>query len=108
MRLMAWAAYAALFVMLFGLALNNQHEAVVKGFFGAEWRAPMIVIVLMGFCAGALLTLAAMLPAKLRRKPPLATVEPPAAAPPASPATAAAPPATMPSTLDGHPPRDGL
>jgi lipopolysaccharide assembly protein A len=106
MRLIAWVAYATLFVVLFGLALNNQHEAVLKGFFGAEWRAPMIVIVLMGFGAGALLTLAALLPAKLRRKAPM----PPPGRKPAEAAPTVAPPtaAPVPSSFDGHPPRDGL
>ncbi len=104
MRLIAWVAYATLFLVLFGLALNNQHEAVVKGFFGTEWRAPMIVLVLLGFGAGALLTLAAMLPGRFvkpRRRPPQPAVPSPAVA-------ANAPPATTPAALDIHPPRDGL
>lgn len=66
MRLLAWVVRAALFLLLFGLALNNQHEVVVRGLFGTEWRSPMIVVVLASFVAGVALTLFAL---GLRRLP---------------------------------------
>lgn len=60
MRLLAWVLRAALFLLLFGLALNNQHEVVVHGLFGTQWRAPMIVVVLASFVAGVALALVAL------------------------------------------------
>ena len=90
MRLLAWVLRAALFLLLFGLALNNQHEVTVNGLFGTEWQAPMIVVILASFVAGVALALAAV---GLRRWPlglPLRA--------PQSPAV---------RTVDG-PPRDGL
>ena len=52
MRLLVWLVRAALFFLLFAFALNNQHEAAIRWFFGHEWRAPMVFIVLVAFALG--------------------------------------------------------
>jgi lipopolysaccharide assembly protein A len=117
MRVISWVAVATLFLLLFGLAANNQHEGLVKGFFGAEWRAPMIVVLLLSFAAGALLTLVSMLPPMLKRA--AARARPVAARKPDKASAAAALPTrvrdaagldtgTGPSVTAAHPPRDGL
>ena len=46
MRMLVWLIRAAIFFTLFAFALNNQQEAGVHWFFGQEWRAPMVFIVL--------------------------------------------------------------
>ena len=49
MRIFVWLFRAAIFFSLFAFALNNQHDATVKWFFGQEWHAPMVFIVLIAF-----------------------------------------------------------
>ena len=52
MRIFVWLFRAAIFFSLFAFALNNQQTASVKWFFGQEWRAPMVFIVLAAFVLG--------------------------------------------------------
>ena len=52
MRLLVWLVRAALFFLLFAFALNNQHEASIRWFFGHEWRTPMVFVVLVAFAMG--------------------------------------------------------
>ena len=49
MRTLVWLLRALLFFTLFAFALNNSHEATVRWFFGHEWRAPQVIIVLLAF-----------------------------------------------------------
>ena len=62
MRIFSWLLRAFIFFTLFAFALNNQHSASVHWFFGVEWRAPMVFVVLAAFAAGCALGAAAMLP----------------------------------------------
>ena len=63
MRILTWLIRAFLFFALFAFALNNSQEAEVRWFFGHEWRAPMVIIVLLAFGCGAALGVLAMVPA---------------------------------------------
>lgn len=103
MRVFIWLIRAAIFFTLFAFALNNQQDASVRWFFGQEWRAPMVFIVLAAFALGCGFGVFAMVPAwwrhrrVARKHAPVITVAPDA-------------PAVNPSrdiTLT-HPPRDGL
>lgn len=69
MRALTWLLRALIFFTLFAFALNNQDEAAVRWFFGHEWRAPMVFIVLAAFGAGCAIGILAMLPSwwRLRR-----------------------------------------
>lgn len=80
MRIFTWLLRGVLFVLLVVLALQNTHEAVLHLFFGSEFRAPMMIIVLAAFAAGALLGVLAALSWRIGRR-----------APPAPPPAAAAP-----------------
>ena len=62
MRILSWLLRAFIFFTLFAFALNNQHSASVHWFFGVQWRAPMVFVVLAAFAAGCALGAAAMLP----------------------------------------------
>lgn len=62
MRFLSWLVRAAIFFVLFAFALNNQHEAQIKWFFGFEFRAPMVLMVLVVFAAGAVFGVLAMMP----------------------------------------------
>ena len=68
MRTLVWLLRALLFFTLFAFALNNSHEAVVRWFFGHEWRAPQVIIVLLAFGFGAAFGVLAMVPAWWRHR----------------------------------------
>jgi lipopolysaccharide assembly protein A len=60
--LLQWILKAAIFFTLFAFALNNQHEVVAHFFFGNQWRAPLVVLVLLAFTAGLVIGVLGMLP----------------------------------------------
>jgi uncharacterized integral membrane protein len=103
MRLLVWLFRAAIFFTLFAFALNNQQEAGIRWFFGTEWRAPMVFIVLAAFALGCALGVFAMVPSWWRHRrvarklaPVIETkLEPTSLSPTAEVAIP-------------HPPRDGL
>ena len=68
MRLLVWLFRAAIFFTLFAFALNNQQEAGVRWFFGHEWRAPMVFIVLAAFALGCGFGVFAMVPSWWRHR----------------------------------------
>ena len=61
-RLLKWLLKAAIFFTLFAFALNNQQDAVVHFFFGTQWRAPMVLLVLSAFAVGLALGILGMVP----------------------------------------------
>ena len=101
MRIFVWLFRAAIFFSLFAFALNNQHDVTVKWFFGQEWHAPMVFIVLIAFALGAVFGVLAMVPSWWRHRRVARRHRPE----PAPPGSAVAPPA--PPTLE-MPVRDGL
>jgi uncharacterized integral membrane protein len=104
MRIFVWLFRAAIFFTLFAFALNNQHEAAIRWFFGQEWRAPMVFIVLAAFAVGCAFGAVAMVPSWWRHRR-VARKHATAVAP--RPEPIAPPVATEPVVLQ-HPPRDGL
>ncbi len=60
--LLRWILKAAIFFTLFAFALNNQHEVVAHFFFGRQWAAPLVVIVLIAFTAGLVIGVLGMVP----------------------------------------------
>jgi len=112
MRMLSWVLRAFVFFALFAFALNNRQTVIVHWFFGVEWIAPMVIVVLVAFAAGAVVGVLAMLPSwwRARRgaRVPMAaaTTATAASAPMAAGAVARAGP---PSAFDGeYPPREGL
>jgi uncharacterized integral membrane protein len=57
-----WLLKAAIFFTLFAFALNNQHDATVRFFFGQHWTAPLVLVVLSAFAAGLLIGILGMVP----------------------------------------------
>ena len=105
MRFFVWLFRAFIFFALFAFALNNQHEAGVRWFFGTEWRAPMVFIVLGAFGIGCAFGVFAMVPSWWKHWRVARRVQPLDVAP----AKATPVPATpVDPTLMDHPPRDGL
>ena len=68
MRTLVWLVRAAVFFTLFAFALNNQHASSVYWFFGYEWRAPMVFIVLAAFGLGCAFGIFAMVPSWWRHR----------------------------------------
>ena len=68
MRALVWIIRGAVFLTLFAFALNNNHGAVVNWFFGYEWRAPMVFIVLAAFGFGCAFGIFAMVPSWWRHR----------------------------------------
>ena len=83
MRILAKLFWALVFFALFAFALNNQEETSVRWFFGYEWRAPMVIVVLVAFAAGCGFGVLAMVPSwwkhrrVARRQSPLPASETP-------------------------------
>jgi putative membrane protein len=103
MQIFTWLFRAVVFFALFAFALNNRHEASVQWFFGQEWRAPMVFVVLGAFALGCAFGVFAMMPSwwkhrRLARRAP----------PPAAEAPRAAVPVPLSESALEHPPRDGL
>jgi uncharacterized integral membrane protein len=97
MRILVWLFRAFLFFALFAFALNNSQEVVVHWFFGHEWRAPLVIIVLLAFGCGCAIGVLAMVPAWWKHRRIAQRVgpgtEPAAAAPaPSSPFNGPLPP----------------
>jgi lipopolysaccharide assembly protein A len=101
MRTLVWLVRIAIFFTLFAFALNNQQEAGIRWFFGQEWRAPMVFIVLAAFALGCALGVFAMVPSWWRHRRVARKHAP----------TLEAPNTEIPKTDNApltHPPRDGL
>jgi len=103
MRLLVWLFRAAIFFTLFAFALNNQQEAGIRWFFGQEWRAPMVFIVLAAFALGCAFGVFAMVPSWWRHRRVARKHAPVIEAPVDLPLPMPATEITIP-----HPPRDGL
>jgi lipopolysaccharide assembly protein A len=53
MRYISWVFRVLIFVLSFGFVLKNTDPAVVRFYLGTSWEAPMAVILLAAFAAGA-------------------------------------------------------
>ena len=101
MRLPIWLFRAFIFFTLFAFALNNQQPVTVHWFFGAQWQAPLVIVVLVAFAAGCAIGVLAMVPAWWRHRR-VAKRQLPTTAP-----TVASPLPAI-ETVAEHPPRDGV
>ncbi len=62
MKYLLWLLSAAIFFILFAFALNNRQDATVHFFFGTEWSAPLVLVVLAAFTIGMVVGALGMLP----------------------------------------------
>jgi len=60
--LLKWILKAAIFFTLFAFALNNQQDTTVHFFFGTQWRAPQVLVVLTAFAIGVVVGALGMVP----------------------------------------------
>lgn len=68
MKYLMWLLKAAIFFTLFAFALNNQQEATVHFFFGTQWRAPLVLVVLTAFALGLAVGVMGMVPRWWRQR----------------------------------------
>ncbi len=104
MQILHWLFRAFVFFALFAFALNNRHEVAVQWFFGREWHAPVVIVVLVAFAIGCAVGVFAMVPSwwrqrRVAREKQSAAAEAPLVVAPARPPS---------ESMLEHPPRDGL
>jgi hypothetical protein len=63
-----WLLKAAIVFTLFAFALNNQSDVTVRFFFGYQWTAPLVMVVLIAFAAGLLMGVLGMVPRWWRQR----------------------------------------
>jgi len=68
MRILSWFLRLVVFLLLFGLALNNLEPVTLHLLFGTQWHTPMIVLLLVVFALGAVLGVLALLPSWMRHR----------------------------------------
>ena len=105
MRRLVWLLRAFIFFTLFAFALNNQQPATVHWFFGVQWQAPLVIVVLAAFAAGCAIGVLAMVPSWWRQRRQARRTQP---APAVGSATTAAPAAPASDFGPEHPPREAL
>jgi len=104
MRILVWLLRAFIFFALFAFALNNQQPVVVNWFFGVDWTAPLVIVVLAAFGAGCVIGVLAMVPTWWRERRAARRRPAAQAGVPAAPAQEGPP-----SGFGGEfPPREGL
>ena len=94
MRYVLWVVKLALFVLAFTFAIKNTDPVAVRYFLGQEWRAPLIFVLLVLFCMGAVLGVLAALVQIMRQRREISVLKRELQSPPA-PASTVVPPPTV-------------
>ena len=68
MRYVIWILKFTLFVLVLTFAIRNTEMVTVRYFLGWEWQSPLIFVLLIAFCAGIALGLAAGLGQMFRQR----------------------------------------
>jgi lipopolysaccharide assembly protein A len=63
-----WILRVTLFVLVLAFAVRNTDPVTVHYYFGGQWQAPLIFVLLVVFCAGIALGLAAALGPMFRQR----------------------------------------
>ncbi|HCV12898.1 MAG TPA: LapA family protein [Candidatus Accumulibacter phosphatis] len=61
MRLLRWVWRILLFLFLLSFAIRNTDPVGVRFFFGTVWQAPLVIVLLVTFAAGAALAVVSLL-----------------------------------------------
>jgi uncharacterized integral membrane protein len=75
MRYVLWVVKFALFALVLTFAVKNTDPVTVRYFLGQEWRAPLIFVLLVVFCAGAALGLLGALGHIMRQRREIAALK---------------------------------
>jgi len=75
MQYLAWFLKLALFVLALAFAVKNTDPVTVRYYFGGEWQAPLVFVLLVAFCAGIALGLFAGLAQFVRQRREIAALK---------------------------------
>ncbi len=75
MRYLNWLLRAVVFLILLSFALKNDHPVVLRYFFGYEWQASLIVVLLLFFAVGACVGILAILGNVIRQRREIAVLK---------------------------------
>ena len=67
-RLLQWILKAAVLFILLAFALNNREDATVHFFWGFQWQAPMVLVLLSVFALGLAVGVLGMVPRWWRQR----------------------------------------
>jgi lipopolysaccharide assembly protein A len=68
MRYISWTIRILLFLLLLGFALKNTDPVLLRFFLGAQWEAPLVVVLLIVFAVGAIAGILATLGQAFRQR----------------------------------------
>lgn len=68
MRALVWLLRGAVFVVLFGLAVKNGDSVELRFYLDRSWQAPLSLVLLGAFAAGAAVGLTVALTSRIRRR----------------------------------------
>ena len=68
MRSLVWLLRITLFLLLLGFAVKNSDPVLVQYYFGQEWRAPLVFVLFLSLCLGAVLGIIASLGQLFRQR----------------------------------------
>ena len=68
MRIVTWTIRIALFILLLAFAARNTEPATLRFYFDLAWEAPLVLLLLAFFAAGALLGVLAAAGGMMRQR----------------------------------------
>lgn len=75
MKYLIWLLRATLFLILLGFAVKNDQVVVLSYFFGYEWHASLVLVLLLFFAAGTAVGMFAVLGNLLRQRKEIAALK---------------------------------
>lgn len=61
MRYLSWLLGFVLFLLALGFAVKNSDAVIVHYYLGYQWQAPLVLVILVFFCSGVAVGVAASL-----------------------------------------------
>jgi len=75
MKYLIWILRALLFLILLSFAVKNDQPVVLSYFFGYEWHASLVLVLLLFFAAGTAVGMLALLANILRQRKEIAALK---------------------------------
>jgi len=75
MKYLIWILRAFLFLILLSFAVKNDQPVVLSYFFGYEWHASLVLVLLLFFALGTAIGMLAMLGTQLRQRKEIALLK---------------------------------
>jgi putative membrane protein len=75
MQYLVWILKLALFILVLAFAVKNTDAVTVRYYFGGEWQAPLVFVLLVAFCAGIAAGLFAALAQYIRQRREIAALK---------------------------------